>query len=82
MVRGGTQEARLEKEHRLAVITWGNRMSQGGQMPTLFPHPDAMLSGLPTPLRFAFIFNKCKKNPQGNTILTNINDSAGDRLAE
>lgn len=51
-------------------------------MPTLFPHPDAMLSRLPTPLGFVFIFNKCKKNPQGNTVLTNINDSAGDRLAK
>lgn len=34
------------------------------QMPTLFPHPDEMLSRLPTPLRFVFIFNKCKKIPK------------------
>lgn len=51
-------------------------------MPTLFPHPNAMLSRLPTPLRFVFIFNKYKKNPQGNTVLTDINYSEGDRLAK
>lgn len=45
------------------------------QMPTLFPHTDEMLSRLPTPLRLVFIFNKCKKTPKGNTVVTNINDS-------
>lgn len=60
----GRRKPGWKKEHKLAVITWGNRMSQGGQMPTLFPHPNAMLSRLPTPLRFVFIFNKCKKFPK------------------
>lgn len=47
MVRGLLRKWRLERKCRLAVITWGNRMLQGGQMPTLFPYP--MLSRLPHP---------------------------------